>query len=48
MMKEYKNNDGGMNTDTYTRLLCAGTALSLSQACTHFVVTATRGGWVPL
>ena len=47
-MKECSNSDDRMNSSTCTCLLWAATGLSLSQACTDFIVTAAWGGWVLL
>ena len=45
IMKEYNNNDDRMNFHTCTLLLCAAIALSMSQACTHFIVPTAQGEW---
>ena len=47
-MKEYDNSDDRMNSNTCEFLLWAATGLSLSQARTHFIVTAAWGRWVLL
>ena len=47
-MKEYDTSDDRMNSYTCPCLLWLATGLSLSQARTHFIVTAAWGGWVLL